>query len=390
MCMCPPRVSVGSSQCSASAPAGDRVVLERAAHQPGGRDRAAVVGEGGGAGVGELAHLGQLRPLLADADRGGEADRDLRLVARRARAGRAARRRCRRPGRCSASRGSRSSRRRPPPRCRRRSSPRPRARACAGGRAGRRRPARARGPRRRSRGGRSRRGARRARRSCRRRSRTSSTASTPSVGSSDAGAADDEVVGARCRPTRITRPPTAVATATGPVVEQVVEHRHADRRARRAPGRRPAPRRESATRGSISTPRFIGPGCMTRWPGRRRSGVTHQRARVLAHRRHEVRALLHALALHAQHVDDVGVGDRVDVVASTSPSSAGTSGGGPTSITCAPTSSSAWIERARDARVQDVADDRDVHALEPAERRLGSCRGRAAPGSGAGACRRRR
>ena len=47
--------------------AGDRVVLERAPHQAGGRDRAAVVGEGGGARVGELAHLGELRALLADA-----------------------------------------------------------------------------------------------------------------------------------------------------------------------------------------------------------------------------------------------------------------------------------------------------------------------------------
>ena len=35
---------------------------------------------------------------------------------------------------------------------------------------------------------------------------------------------------------------------------------------------------ESATRGSISTPRFIGPGCMTFCPGRSRSGVTPQRA----------------------------------------------------------------------------------------------------------------
>ena len=34
----------------------------------------------------------------------------------------------------------------------------------------------------------------------------------------------------------------------------------------------------SATTGSISTPRFIGPGCMTFCPGRRRSGVTPQRA----------------------------------------------------------------------------------------------------------------
>ena len=35
---------------------------------------------------------------------------------------------------------------------------------------------------------------------------------------------------------------------------------------------------ESATAASISTPRFIGPGCMTFWPGLRRSGVTPQRA----------------------------------------------------------------------------------------------------------------
>ena len=35
---------------------------------------------------------------------------------------------------------------------------------------------------------------------------------------------------------------------------------------------------ESATRASISTPRFIGPGCMTRWPSPTRSGVIPQRA----------------------------------------------------------------------------------------------------------------
>src|SRR5581483_6445099 len=35
---------------------------------------------------------------------------------------------------------------------------------------------------------------------------------------------------------------------------------------------------ESATRGSISTPRFIGPGCITTCPGRTRSGVIAQRA----------------------------------------------------------------------------------------------------------------
>jgi hypothetical protein len=88
--------------------------------------------------------------------------------------------------------------------------------------------------------------------------------------------------------------------------------------------------------------------------------VTPQRARVLAQRRDVVRALEHPLALHAQDVDDVGVRDRVDVVRAASPSPRGSSGGGPTSVTRAPTSASAWIERARDARVQDVADDRDV------------------------------
>ena len=54
-------------------------VLERAPHQPGRGDRAAVVGEAGRARVGELAHLGQLRALLALRDRGEEADRDLGL-----------------------------------------------------------------------------------------------------------------------------------------------------------------------------------------------------------------------------------------------------------------------------------------------------------------------
>ena len=45
----------------------------------------------------------------------------------------------------------------------------------------------------------------------------------------------------------------------------------------------------------------------------------------------------------------------------------GTSAGGPTSVAWAPTSRERLDERARDARVQDVADDRDVQPLEPAE-----------------------
>ena len=62
--------------------AGDRPVLERAAHQAGRGDGAAVVGERGRAGVGELAHLGQLLAVEALRDRGHEAGRDERLAAR--------------------------------------------------------------------------------------------------------------------------------------------------------------------------------------------------------------------------------------------------------------------------------------------------------------------
>jgi hypothetical protein len=77
-CIWPPFESVGSSQCREPA-AGDAVVLERAPHQAGRDDRAAVVAEAGGALLGELGHLGQLRALLAACDRGEEADRDRRL-----------------------------------------------------------------------------------------------------------------------------------------------------------------------------------------------------------------------------------------------------------------------------------------------------------------------
>ena len=68
----------------------------------------------------------------------------------RSRSERSIERASRPPAGCSAGRGSRSSR--PPPRrgCRSRCPPRPRARACAGARAGRRRPGRRADPRRRS------------------------------------------------------------------------------------------------------------------------------------------------------------------------------------------------------------------------------------------------
>ena len=60
-------------------PARDGAVLERAPHERRRDDRTAVVGEAGGARVGELAHLGQLAALRALGDRGEEADRHLGL-----------------------------------------------------------------------------------------------------------------------------------------------------------------------------------------------------------------------------------------------------------------------------------------------------------------------
>ena len=107
---------------------------------------------------------------------------------------------------------------------------------------------------------------------------------------------------------------------------------------------------------------------MTFWPGRTRSGVIPDRRRVLAQRRNVVRTRLHALVLHAQDVDDVGVADRVDVGRLLDRKLARQQ--------CRRTDERApWHshecerlhERASDARVQDVPDDRDVQAIEPAE-----------------------
>src|SRR5581483_7549886 len=58
---------------------GHRRVLERAAHQPGRRDRDPVVRERDRAGVCELAHLGQLLAELPARDRRHEADRYVAL-----------------------------------------------------------------------------------------------------------------------------------------------------------------------------------------------------------------------------------------------------------------------------------------------------------------------
>ena len=197
--------------------------------------------------------------------------------------------------------------------------------------------------------------------------RTSSVASTPSTGSSDARAADDDVVCARAAGEHHATP-TAVSTATGPRREQVVEHRHPHDRARSAPGRRSSAASESATRASISTPRFIGPGCMTRWPGRSRSGVIPQRAVYSRERRDEVGAREHALLLHAEDVDDVGVGDRARCRATSRRGRPAAAPAGRRGSRSAPTSLSAWTSDRATRECDDVADDRDLQAVEPAER----------------------
>ncbi len=92
---------------------------------------------------------------------------------------------------------------------------------------------------------------------------------------------------------------------------------------------------------------------------------------VLAQARDEGLAGQHPLALHPQHVDDVGRGDRVDVVRHLDArllDVARDQAGGPDQRDAHPAAREGDHVRAGDARVQDVADDRDVQALEPADR----------------------
>ena len=268
------------------APAGDRRVLERAPHQAR-RERTgqAVVGEAGGAGVGELAHLRQLaRPacpfVIAARKPTGIVRLGSRVLDQRAEhRGRVDDRLGVRHGEDRAvaagrSRGGAATR----------SSPRPRAPASAGGRAGRRRPARARGrvpsitrwPFRSSEC--------RSRRSRRRRRGRRRGASIPSPGSrTRAPRHDERLLRRRLRWRRITRPRRnrrrcGRLDEHGPVREQVVEHRHPDDEPR--PNLRHDQRvlivgdlRDRSRRRGSS-----GPGCMIFCPGRSRSGVTPQRA----------------------------------------------------------------------------------------------------------------
>ena len=231
-------------------------------------DRPAVVRERRGAGRGELGHLGELAPRLSLADRGHEPGRDDGLLARALDQRRRARTPSRRRGRCSASRGSRSTR--PPrlPPCRSEASPRPRGRECGDGRAGRRTRARSRAAL----------------------AGAGSIAADDAVRDGDPQALVDPLRRGdhpcpRGRASRrgrsgtrgIMRPPAArrarprARAWTSPRAGRTSTAMRTTRPARTWSTTSAAS--ESATRGSISTPRFIGPGCMTTWPGRTRSGV---------------------------------------------------------------------------------------------------------------------
>ena len=238
-------------------------------------------------------------------------------------------------------------------------------------------------------------------------------------------------------------PDSQVTLARGPVLDddlagslatrrRVDQPRPADRRGR-APDRSRGPRRRcvpasryssairtatplvtwsvitdwapAATSAAISTPSFIGPGCMTRAPGRasaRRSRGQPVAGRVFAQRRQQPGR--HPLALDPQRHDDVGVAQRLvdrgrDVEAPAgrrSPAGPRLEAAEQRRRAAQPQVGAGRGQRpdvgARHARMEQVAEDHDL-AARPATRRAGaraSCTGRAGPGSGGRASRRRR
>ena len=93
--------------------------------------------------------------------------------------------------------------------------------------------------------------------------------------------------------------------------------------------------------------------------------------RVLAQGRDERGAGLHPLRLHAEHVDDVDVGDRLDPVADRAAElldPARDQRRRPDEHRLGTDEEQRLDERAGDARVEDVADDRDRDAVEAPER----------------------
>ena len=110
---------------------------------------------------------------------------------------------------------------------------------------------------------------------------------------------------------------------------------------------------------------------MTSCVGRSRARVTPQRAVYSRRRRHVGGAGQHALALHAQDVDHVGVGDRADVVRDAHArglDAARDQRRRPDERHVHPHQPEAGDVGARHPGVQHVADDGHVHAVEPAHR----------------------
>ena len=89
--------------------------------------------------------------------------------------------------------------------------------------------------------------------------------------------------------------------------------------------------------------------------------------RVLAQAGDEVRARLHPLVLHAEDVDDVGVADRLDVRRRLGRQLARQQCRRTDERRPDPHQRERLQQRTRDARVEDVADDRDVQPVEPAD-----------------------
>ena len=144
---------------------------------------------------------------------------------------------------------------------------------------------------------------------------------------------------------------------------------------------------------SISTPRFIGPGCMTIAFGaarvQPRAGQAVARV-IIARACREL--LLHPLALDAQHHHHVGARDALVHVGEERQvrASSGSRVGGPTSRTSAPSKGSARRFEPATRLCTNVAADRDLEPFDPAEPPPDGRARRARPGSDARRCRRRR
>ena len=171
-----------------------------------------------------------------------------------------------------------------------------------------------------------------------------------------------------------TRPPRSqqLRSSSFAAFATALARRPADRAPPCAPRRRWRPARESPStarrrrREAISTPRFIGPGCMTITSGlRAREPLARHAEHAKYSRSDGMSAPPMPLELHAQHHDDVGAVDRlVDV--GRRPSRpvarcrAGTSVGGPQTATSAPSFVSSQMFDRDHAAVQHVADDGDL------------------------------